>query len=151
MAEVAKVELTYPQKAAAVIVSLGADKASGLYQYMEPEEIEALTLEVTVSNAGALDGDEVVECYIRDEEASVSRPRWSLCAFTRLRLKAGECRRISLEIRPEAMAVVQEDGHRVVEPGDFTLFIGGSQPDVRSTVLLGQAPLEGRFVVVSPC
>lgn len=46
MAEAIKVELTPPQKAAAVIVSLGADKASGLYQFMEPEEIEALTLEV---------------------------------------------------------------------------------------------------------
>ena len=40
------VELTYPQKAAAVIVSLGAEKASLLYQYMEPEDGEALTLEV---------------------------------------------------------------------------------------------------------
>ena len=39
MAEAVKVELTPPQKAAAVIVSLGADKASGLYQFMEPEEI----------------------------------------------------------------------------------------------------------------
>ena len=46
MPETVKVELTPPQKAAAVIVSLGADKASGLYQYMEPEEVETLTLEV---------------------------------------------------------------------------------------------------------
>ena len=46
MAETLSVELTMPQKAAAVIVSLGADKASGLYQYMEPEDVEALTLEV---------------------------------------------------------------------------------------------------------
>ena len=56
MAEVAKAELTYPQKAAAVIVSLGADKASGLYQYMEPEEIEALTLEV--ARLGMLDSEQ---------------------------------------------------------------------------------------------
>ena len=46
MAETATLELTSAQKAAAVIVSLGADKASGLYQFMEPEEIEMLTLEV---------------------------------------------------------------------------------------------------------
>ena len=46
MADTAVVELTYPQKAAAVIVSLGADKASNLYQFMEPEDVEALTLEV---------------------------------------------------------------------------------------------------------
>ena len=60
MAETAtKVELTYPQKAAAVIVSLGADKASGLYQYMEPEEIEALTLEV--ARLGMLDSEQTEE------------------------------------------------------------------------------------------
>ena len=39
MVEAPKLELSYPQKAAAVIVSLGADKASGLYQYMDAEEI----------------------------------------------------------------------------------------------------------------
>ncbi len=56
MPELMKVELTPPQKAAAVIVSLGADKASGLYQYMEPEEIEALTLEV--ARLGMLDSEQ---------------------------------------------------------------------------------------------
>ena len=59
MAETTKVELTYPQKAAAVIVSLGADKASGLYQYMEPEEIESLTLEV--ARLGMLDSEQTEE------------------------------------------------------------------------------------------
>ncbi|MBQ3497168.1 MAG: hypothetical protein IJA73_03475, partial [Oscillospiraceae bacterium] len=39
-------EFTGPQRAAAVIVSLGAEKASTLYQYMEPEEVEQLTIEV---------------------------------------------------------------------------------------------------------
>ena len=56
MAEAIKVELTPPQKAAAVIVSLGAEKASGLYQFMEPEEIEALTLEV--ARLGMLDSEQ---------------------------------------------------------------------------------------------
>ena len=56
MADALKIELTYPQKAAAVIVSLGADKASGLYQYMDPEEIEALTLEV--ARLGMLDSEQ---------------------------------------------------------------------------------------------
>ena len=56
MPEAIKTELTPPQKAAAVIVSLGADKASGLYQYMEAEEIEALTLEV--ARLGMLDSEQ---------------------------------------------------------------------------------------------
>ena len=46
MADGKKAELSFSQKAAAVIVSLGTEKASLLYQYMEPEELEQLTLEV---------------------------------------------------------------------------------------------------------
>ena len=42
---------------------------------------ESLFAEVTVTNTGARDGDEVLECYLRDEEASVSTPKWSLCDF----------------------------------------------------------------------
>ena len=59
MAETLSVELTMPQKAAAVIVSLGADKASGLYQYMEPEDVEALTLEV--ARLGMLNSEQTEE------------------------------------------------------------------------------------------
>ena len=59
MAETATLELTSAQKAAAVIVSLGADKASGLYQFMEPEEIEMLTLEV--ARLGMLNSEQTEE------------------------------------------------------------------------------------------
>lgn len=51
-----KVELTNPQKAAAVIVSLGADKASQLYQFMDPEDVEQLTIEV--AKLGFLDSEQ---------------------------------------------------------------------------------------------
>jgi len=51
-----KLELTSPQKAAAVIVSLGADKASQLYKYMEPEDVEQLTVEV--AKLGFLDSNQ---------------------------------------------------------------------------------------------
>ena len=54
-----KVELTSPQKAAAVIVALGADKASLLYKYMEPEDVEMLTLEV--ARLGFLDSEQTEE------------------------------------------------------------------------------------------
>ncbi|NBI10021.1 flagellar motor switch protein FliG [Colidextribacter sp. OB.20] len=54
-----KIELSYPQKAAAVIVSLGADKASALYQFMEPEDVEALTLEV--ARLGMLNSEQTEE------------------------------------------------------------------------------------------
>ncbi len=55
MARTLRMELTNAQKAAAIVVSLGVDKASLLYQYMDPEEIEQLTLEV--AKLGMLDAD----------------------------------------------------------------------------------------------
>ena len=108
---------------------------------------ESLFAEVTVTNTGARDGDEVLECYLRDEEASVSTPKWSLCGFQRFHLKAGESRRIQLEIKAESMRIVDEQGERYVEPGAFTLFVGGSQPDERSVLLLGKRPLSAGFRV----
>ena len=57
--ESVKKELTFSQKAAGVIVSLGTEKASQLYQYMEPEDVEALTLEV--ARLGMLNAEETEE------------------------------------------------------------------------------------------
>lgn len=108
---------------------------------------EPLKLRVTVKNTGTRSGDEVVQCYIRDEEASVPVPRWSLCAFARVHLCAGESREISLTVRPESMNTVLEDGSRIVESGMFTVYAGGSQPDERSVELTGNRPLQASFQV----
>mgnify|MGYP000078439136 CR=1 FL=1 len=102
---------------------------------------------VTVHNVGGMAGDEVVQCYLRDEEAGTEKPNWSLCAFARVHLKAGESRRIELDVKPDCMRTVLENGERVIEPGWFTLFAGGSQPDERSVSLTGQRPLSARFAV----
>ncbi len=59
MADIGKIELSSAQKAAAVIVSLGAEKASQVYQFMEPEDIEQLTLEV--ARLGMLDAAQTEE------------------------------------------------------------------------------------------
>lgn len=108
---------------------------------------EPLKIHVTVENTGSRDSDEVVQCYLRDEEASVEVPKWSLCAFTRIHLKAGENREVDLTIRPESTNTVLEDGRRVIEPGAFTLYVGGSQPDKRSHELTGRSPLRACFRV----
>ena len=58
-----------------------------------------------------------------------------------------ENRKISFDILPEQMTVVNEEGLRITEPGDFELFVGGSQPDSRSIQLTGKAPLNATFRV----
>lgn len=108
---------------------------------------EALELSVTVTNTGSMSSDEVVQCYIRDNEAGTEVPNFSLCAFKRKHIKAGQSKTISLTVSPDAMRVVDDKGERYIEPGEFTLWVGPSAPDSRSATLLGDSPLSVRFSV----
>jgi len=96
---------------------------------------------VTVENTGALDGDEVVQVYIKDHDAPFAVRNHSLCAVKRIHLAKGERAQIMLPIRKEAFAAVDNEGKRVSQGRRFTLYAGGSQPDRRSAALLGQIPL----------
>ena len=85
---------------------------------------EAARLLVAVRNTGDRDGDEVVQVYVRDLVASVTRPVKSLCAFERVALRAGESRELALDIAPGALALWNPAMQRVVEPGEFELLVG---------------------------
>ena len=87
--------------------------------------------------AGAAAGDEVVQVYLGDREASVRVARWKLVGFARVALAPGEAKTVSFSIAARSMAVVDGRGRHVVEPGRFQLHIGGRQPDARSAALAG--------------
>ena len=103
--------------------------------------VEDGALWVSVQNVGAMDAEEVVQVYIRAEDSPYSPPNPRLCAFARVRLAAGEKRRVALELAPEAFTVVDETGARVRPGGTYSLYVGGSQPDARSARLTGERPL----------
>ncbi len=85
---------------------------------------------VEVTNSGAMDGDEVVQLYVRDEYASVTRPVKELKAFRRVHIPAGETVQVAFEITPEMLACWSGKGDVwTVEPGDFTLMVGSSSAD----------------------
>ena len=109
---------------------------------------DPVTVSVKVRNTGKMDGDEVVELYIKDNDASVDVPHFSLCGFKRITLAAGEEKEVSLTIRPESMRIVDNDGKRYIEPGTFTVYAGGSAPDALSARLTGSAPLSAVFTVL---
>lgn len=109
---------------------------------------KGFTASITVTNTGNYTGDEVVQAYIKDLEASVDVPVWQLSGVKRVTLKPGESAEISFEIRPEQLTVVNEEGMRIFEPGDFEIYIGGSQPDSRSIRLTGKTPLKAEFKMV---
>ena len=89
---------------------------------------EKVRVSVEVTNEGDRAGDEVVQLYIKDREASVPVPVRSLAAFQRLRLLPGERQRVEFAISPRQFSLIAQDGSRVVEPGVFEISIGGKQP-----------------------
>jgi len=105
------------------------------------------TLEVSclVRNTGEIIGDEVVQIYLRDEEASLPVPRHVLAAFKRVQLGPGSEQRVTLAVPPRAFAMVNEEGSWEIEPGAFTVFVGGGQPGHAET-LQASVQVVGRLV-----
>ena len=89
----------------------------------------ALTASVDVTNAGDVPGTEVVQVYMHDLVASVIRPVKQLIAFTRVDLAPGETKTVTFRLRREDFSLVNREEKRVVEPGEFDLFIGHSSRD----------------------
>ena len=103
-----------------------------------------LVVQVDVENTGQRTGDEVVQLYIKHLSASVPTPRHSLQGFARIPLEPGEKRTVTFRLSPRQLAVFDEDGRCLVEPGVVEIFVGGSQPDPRSQELTGEKPLSIR-------
>lgn len=85
---------------------------------------ETLRLKVTVKNTGKVTGDEVIQVYMHDELASVSRPLKELVAFKRVTLAAGESKTVELEVPYRRFAMWDEDMKFRVEEGDFSIWLG---------------------------
>ncbi|HEX9620719.1 MAG TPA: glycoside hydrolase family 3 C-terminal domain-containing protein [Polyangiaceae bacterium] len=101
----------------------------------EPVEVGA-----TLHNTGSRAGDEVVQLYVKDLEASCAVPRHELRGFSRVSLAPGESARVVFELGPRALSLIDDAGRRVLEPGRFRIWIGSSQPDSRSLALTGRTP-----------
>jgi beta-glucosidase len=89
-----------------------------------------VAISVDVTNVGDREGDEVVQLYARDVEASVTRPVKELRGFARVRLAAGERRRVTFRLGAEQLAFTDLDGHLVVEPGRVALMVGTSSAEL---------------------
>ena len=83
---------------------------------------------VDVRNTSAVPGEEVVQLYLTDLEASAPVPIRSLQGFTRVFLEPGELRTISFSVISDQLSLIDEYDERVIEPGLFELSVGGKQP-----------------------
>jgi beta-glucosidase len=89
-----------------------------------------LTVSVEVENTGRRAGDEVVQLYIRDVVATMTRPVKELKGFQRVSLQPGEKRRVEFVLGPEQLGFWNREMRYVVEPGEFRVMVGANSVDV---------------------
>jgi beta-glucosidase len=90
---------------------------------------ETLSVTVDVTNTGEIDGEEIVQMYIRDKVSSATRPVKELKGYQRVALKAGETKTVSFDIDADSLAFYDINMAYCVEPGEFTIMTGSSSND----------------------
>jgi len=108
---------------------------------------ESISVGVTVANTGERRGDEVVQVYVRDREASLTRPVLELKSFARVPLEPGESRRLTFEIPVGQLGFHDRSLAYTVEPGVFEFFVGTSSDSV---VDAGSVEVTGDAAGVQP-
>ena len=93
---------------------------------------ETITVSVTIENTGKLDGEEVVQLYIRDHVGSVTRPVKELKGFNKIFIKAGQVQTVSFDINETTLSFYGVDHLFKAEPGRFTAMIGTNSQSVLS-------------------
>ncbi len=89
-----------------------------------------ITASIMLKNTGLYPGDEVVQLYLRDPQAQVSRPVKELKGYQRVSLKPGESKIVNFTITPEMLKYYNTDLQWVMDPGKFEVMIGGSSDKV---------------------
>jgi beta-glucosidase len=108
------------------------------FSYSEPRvgravlRNEPLEISVTVANAGPVAGEEIVQLYVRDLVASVTRPVKELKRFARVALAPGEEKDVRFTLTPADLAFHGLDLKRVIEPGEFVVMVGPNSRDLKS-------------------
>jgi beta-glucosidase len=96
---------------------------------------DSLAVSVTVTNTSDRAGDEVVQLYVRDNAGSVARPVQELKGFRRITLAAGASQTVQFTLTPDLLSFYGARYQRVIEPGTFTIMVGGASDQVQMVPL----------------
>ncbi|HZP07113.1 MAG TPA: glycoside hydrolase family 3 C-terminal domain-containing protein [Terracidiphilus sp.] len=107
---------------------------------------QALGADVTVANTGKLAGDEVVQLYLKFP-AVKGAPRVALRGFARIHLDPGASQKVHFDLKPRDLGMVTEEGDPIVAQGDYTISIGGGQPDTVAPVASGHFHVDGQYAL----
>lgn len=107
---------------------------------------QAMDADVTVTNAGKLAGDEVAQLYLKFP-AVEGAPRIALRGFQRIHLDPGASQKIHFHLNPRDLDMVTENGDPIIAEGDYTVSIGGGQPDTGAPSVTGHFHIDGQYAL----
>jgi len=93
-------------------------------------------VKVDVTNTGQREGDEVAQLYVREDVGSVETPSRSLAGFARIHLRPAEKQTVTFRVPQDQLAVWNREGRWAVEPGSYTVWVGGSSEATLTTKFL---------------
>ena len=105
-----------------------------------------LSFDVTVTNTGGKAGDEVAQLYL-EFPTIPGAPLRALRGFQRVHLEAGASQKVHFELQARDMSMVTEAGEPIVAPGNYTVSVGGGQPDTGAQVASGSFDVVGRLTL----
>jgi len=97
---------------------------------------QQVRVKVNLKNSGNRDGEEVAQLYLNDHFSSLTRPMKELKGFQKINLKSGESKTIEFLLGPEELGFYNGEGNLLVEPGEFTIMVGGSSNPTLSVNLV---------------
>jgi beta-glucosidase len=105
-----------------------------------------LSADVTVTNVGNAAGDEVVQLYLKYPQVK-GAPRIALRGFQRIHLEPGASQQVHFDLKPRDLGMVTEDGNPIIAQGDYTISIGGGQPETAAPVATGHFHIDGQYAL----
>jgi len=105
---------------------------------------QSVAADVTVTNAGQVAGDEVVQLYLTFP-AVKGAPHIALRGFQRIHLEPGTSQKVHFDLKPRDLGMVTEDGNPIIAQGDYTISVGGGQPETAASVATGHFHIDGQY------
>jgi beta-glucosidase len=103
---------------------------------------DRLLVEVTVTNSGKREGDEVAQVYLSFPNVA-GAPLRALRAFKRIHLKPGEAQKLRFELNERELSMVSEAGDPIIAEGQYSVWVGGGQPDTGAPSVAGNFQVKG--------
>ena len=107
---------------------------------------QPVEVDVTVTNTGKLPGDEVVQLYLKFPPVN-GAPLIALRGFSRIHLDPSASQKVSFQLKPRDLGMVTEEGNPIIAPGDYSISVGGGQPDSGAAGVTGHFHIESQYAL----